>query len=221
MRYNRIFILVLLLFGLFSKGYASQLHYEQLRVAKINVVFQNNETCDKTSVLAGLETKVGNFFSQYEFDRDLKALAELYNRVEPLIEEKNGELYITLFIWCKPTIREIIFVGNNTISTKKLCKELSIKPGEIFDRESFIQGFNKLKNLYIKKGFFEAELDFCIHEVSETDKIDIQIIVNEGRAGKVKRIEFCGLTHKEEVDLLQLIATKRYRFLFSLSLIHI
>ncbi len=216
MRYRIFGFALFLLF--ITKGYALPVQYEQLRIAKINVVSKNTSSTssfDKRSVLARMETKVGGVFSQYEFDSDLKALAEVYDRVEPIIEEKNGELYITLAIWCKPTIRQITFCGNEKIRTKKLIKELDIKIGEIFEREAFIQAFNKLKALYIKKGFFQAEFDFCIEEVCEGEQIDIQILISEGRAGKVKRIDFCGLTHTEEVELLQIIATKRYRFLFS------
>lgn len=216
MRNVKYLLLFLLLF--ITQVYGAQMQYEQMRVAKIQILPQNVSSTalfDTHGVLAKMETKVGNLFSQYEFDGDLKTLAEQYDRIEPLIEEKNCELYITLKIWCKPTIQKIIFCGNEKFRAKKLLKQLGIKAGEIFERETFIVAFNKLKTFYVKKGYFEAELDFSITPVCDGEEIEICISINEGKAGKVKRIEFCGLTHIEEVDLLQVMATKRYRFLFS------
>lgn len=191
--------------------------YETMRVAKIDFIPENlstETTFSPSTVRARLHTKVGNLFSQSEFDEDLKMLAEEYDQVIPSIEVINNELYVCLRIWFKPTIREILICGNEQIASKKLLKELDLECGTLFEREAFVTAFNKLKLLYVKKGYFEAELDYEIIPL-ESGNIDIQITVCEGRAGKIKEICLVGLTSKEESEILEELLSKPYNLLLS------
>ncbi len=197
-------------------GFAQQ--YEMMRVGKIEIIPENLPTdtsFDMKAVRTRMHTKSGNFFSQNEFDSDLKMLAEDYERVEPSINVSNGQLCITLRVWLKPTIRNICFCGNERVSNKRLNKELSLSPGDTYERETFIKDFNKMKQLYVKKGYFESELDYEITPVDCDRQVDIKICVDEGRAGKIKGVEFCGMTSCEESEILELMVTKKYNFLLS------
>ena len=188
-----------------------------MRVAKIDIIAENlapEMAFNPSSVRARMHTKVGSFFSQIEFDNDLKLLASEYDQIEPSLEVINNEIYIKLQIWFKPTIREIKFCGNEHIATKKLNKTLEIETGSLFERETFIKAFNKLRLLYVKKGYFEAELNYEVIPVA-TNQIDIEIQICEGRAGKIKEICFSGLNPQEENDLLEVLLTKKYNLLLS------
>lgn len=209
-----VFLLFLLCLGL---PLSAQV-YEQMRVAKIEIIPQNQSadvTFNPSTVRAKLITKIGNYFSQSEFDQDLKMLANEYDQVEPMIKVVNHEINITLSIWFKPTIRSITYSGNEHISTKKLKKTLEVESGDIFNREDFITHFNKLRQLYVKKGYFEAELDYEILPAEGTNQIDLRIVVNEGRAGKIQQIEFSGMSGPEEEELLDLIVTTKHNFFLS------
>jgi len=191
--------------------------YEMMCVGKIEIVPCNstNETFDARALRARLHTKVGNVFSQAEFDEDLKALSLDYASVEPSIEVLGHDLAITLKIWFKPTIREIVFCGNERVSSKKLFKELEIELGSYYDPEGFLEKFNKIRQLYVKKGYFESDLSYEVLPCEGCNEVSIQVQVYEGRAGKIKRIEFCGLTGHEESELLDLMVTKKHNFLLS------
>lgn len=191
--------------------------YESLRVAKIDILAENLDVemaFNPNSVRASLHTKVSGFFSQAEFDEDLKLLAAEYDQIEPELQIINNEIYITLHIWFKPKVHAINFCGNERVSTKKLTKTLEIECGAIFERENFIKAFNKLRLHYVKKGYFEAELDYEIIPI-DSNQVDIQINIHEGPAGKIKKVCFSGLTSREESDLLELMVTKKYNLLLS------
>lgn len=183
-------------------------------VLSIEVVPQNlgGTTFIPAKVTAEMQTKVGAPFLQNEFDEDLKKLAAEYDRVEPLINYRENGVHISIRIWFKPSIRSIAFKGNDKIPSDKLAKELDIFAGQVFEREAFITGFNKLKTFYIKKGYFEADLDFAIIEDPQGCDIDIEIAVSEGKAGFISMITFCGVTDCEEDDLRDLMLTKRYYY---------
>ncbi|MFZ0565801.1 MAG: outer membrane protein assembly factor BamA [Chlamydiales bacterium] len=192
--------------------------YEQLRVAKIEVEVENlpsTTAFNVNAVRTRMQTKIGGYFSQNEFDEDLKMLVEEYDRIEPTIKVINNEIHITLQVWLKPIVRSIYFCGNEHVSTKKLKKKLELDTGSVFEREAFIKAFNALKLLYVKKGYFEAEFDYEIIPIEEFNQIDIHINICEGRAGKIKEIRFEGLTPREEDEIIELMLTKKYNLLLN------
>lgn len=193
--------------------------YENQPIERLEVVIESrgNDTCDLVPgmITSRITTREGSFFSQNDFDGDLKILARDFDLVEPELQSVNGKMYIVLKIWTKPQIRCIRWHGNTHVLTPELRKELGIKSLSTFDRLAFNKAFNKLKAFYIKQGFFEAELSYDISVDSECNEVDIDIKICEGRAGHIKNIIFCGFTNCEESELLDLIITKEYNFLFS------
>lgn len=189
--------------------------FEEKSVASIEVSLQNpppGSSFDPKTVISRLKTKIGDPFSQTTFDSDLKALSDQFDRVEPTISVHNSQVYVLLKVWPRPQIRSIKWEGNTHFKTKTLQKELRVKPSSTFNRQAFNKSFNKLKEFYVKKGYFEAELQYTLHQDPKTNEIDIQIHVKEGRAGKIDEIAFKGFSGSEESELLGMIQTKKYNF---------
>lgn len=198
--------------------YAPTEAYENKTVGKIDIQMENlppDASFDPKPVLGRLNTKMGDPFSQMVFDTDLKTLSEEYDRVEPSVEVINGEVYITIKVWPRPIISEITWTGNDHISSKTLQKELGIKPKKTFNRVEFNKSFNKLKEYYVKKGYFESQLFYTVIPDSKTGQVKVQVTVNEGRSGIIDDIEFKGFTSGEESRLLDMIYTKKYNFFTS------
>jgi len=192
--------------------------FDQKTVAKIRVSVETTppgHTVDTEVITESLSTKIGDPFSQMAFDRDLKSLSEKYERVDPTVTVRDGEVYISLKLWEKPYIRKIKWMGNKRISTKKLASELDIKQHSIFNRDEFNKAFNKVKEYYIKKGFFEAQLGYRIIPIPRTNEVTIDIEVKEGRSARIKEIEFEGFSSDEESDVLHMINTKKYNIFTS------
>lgn len=190
---------------------------ENQLLEKIDIVIHKQSVTETESqvIRARLSTKQGSFFSQTEFDEDLKALSQDYDRVEPVVEVLEDRIYITLHLWPKPTIRSIEWRGNEKIVTNRLRRELNIKPFTIFERQTFTTAFHKLKAYYTRKGFFEAALDYEVINCPETNEVDILIDIKEGRAGKIQKIVFENFTEKEEHEVLEQMVTKKYNIFMS------
>lgn len=212
----RLLLPFLLLLSIFSNAYALP-QYENQAINKLEIIVEGGSVTEDLlcSIQSRITTKEGGFFSQSDFDSDLKILVRDFDQVEPEVQSIGGSVQITIKVWPKPTIRSIRWCGNTHISSSDLRGELGIKPFTTFDRLSFNKAFHKVKAYYVKKGFFEAELDYVIVPDCETGEVDIEIIIKEGRAGHIKNIIFSGITCDEESDLLDLMVTKEYNFLFS------
>ncbi len=186
-------------------------------VGNIQVIIHHAgaEETNTRSLVNRLQTKVGEPFSQLDFDEDLKLLSEEYDRIEPAVDLYGDEVRITLDLWPRPTISEIVWVGNQKIRKKSLDRALGIRAGTPFDRHEFNAAFNKVKALFIKKGYFEARLTYKAIPLPETNEVEIRVDIEEGRSGHIRKIRFKGFTPKEELEVLKLIQTQKYSFIAS------
>ncbi len=207
----------ILIHPVFSQTQSSET-YETKRVASISIKVEpliQNEMFNSDRVLSRLRTKTGDPFSQLTFDQDLKTLSEEYDRAEPTIQVNQGEVFISIKIWKKPIIRQIKWSGNREITTKRLQKELAINPSTVYNREEFNKSFNKVRDYYIKKGYFDAQLQYTVSPDPHNNEVNITIRVDEGSSGRIDTIAFYGFNKSEESDLLHMINTKKYNFFTS------
>lgn len=215
--HKKIMTLLIALLSLSSSLIAQSIQYENQVIQKLDVQIMTPSSTEKDveGIKARIRTRQGDVFSQTEFDNDLKTIAKEYDRILPSLESIDGQMFITLKVWPKPTIRTITWQGNDKLDTKTLQKELGIATCSVFDRLSFNKAFNKLKGYYVKKGFFEAELEYNVTHVPETNEVDIVIAICEGRAGRIKSIVFHNFTSDEEEEILEKMVTKEYNFFLS------
>jgi outer membrane protein insertion porin family len=216
--YSSLLLLTCTPFDLAADDDISTVSIESRHVERIDVQAENlpaNASFDPKPVLEKLNTKVGDPFSPTVFDTDLKTLAGQYDRVEPEVHTRNGEVFITLKVWLRPTIRSITWTGNSHLKSSALRKELGVKGVKTFNRVAFNKQFNKVKEYYVKKGYFESQLSYTATPVPDTNEVDIAIQVVEGRAGIVDEIVFSGFTRKEKSRILEMIHTKKYNFFTS------
>lgn len=206
-RNKLVFSLLFLPLALFGQI----LPYDNQVIETIDVeLMTQGDSHSKSSILSRMSAKRGGLFSQTQFDRDLKALAQEFDWVEPAVYSVNGKIQITLKVWPKPLIRSIVYCGNKEVHTSELQDELEIAPFTLFDRVSFNTAFHKLRTLYIKKGYFESTLSYNLVRDECTNEVDIEIIIKEGRSGRIKGICFCGLDDCEMDDILDLMVTQRW-----------
>lgn len=197
--------------------YSTEL-YDDKKISRIEIVLDSpdpNASFDPRPLLSQMKTKEGDDFSQLTFDSDLKTLSNQYDRVEPSIRLKDGQIYIAILVAPKPIIHKIEFTGNQKFSTSTLQSELDIKPQTVFNRQDFNKAFNKLKSYYFKKGYFEAQLDYTLSSVPDSNQVDVQIHIEEGRPGIIKKIVLKGFTKSEMSDITEQMYLKNYNFLTS------
>lgn len=208
----------LLLFCSFLGSLQAIEEYEGKRVSEVKISAKglpSGVPFDSRSVLVRLKTKAGELFSQDAFDEDLKLLSREFYEVDPSIDQVNGQLIVHLLLTPKPTIRSINWSGNEKQDEKKLKKELDIKTGTLYDRKVFAEAFDNVKAYYVKRGFFNAQLNYTVHHDPETNVVDINIHVEEGLSGRVGEIAFVGFSKKEEGELSDLVLTKEYNLFLS------
>ncbi len=210
-------LLCSLLFGAITLPLLGAEFYDDKKVSRIEVVIEcpGESATDTAPVRSRLKTQEGDDFSQLIFDNDLKALSEEYERVEPSIQLKNDQVVIEIRVCPRPLIHQIQWQGNQQFKTSTLQEELDVKPGTIFNRQNFNKSFNKVREFYFKKGYFESQLTFSLQPSPDSNEVDILIEIHEGSPGYIKEILFSGFTKEEKDELQEQMYLKKYNFLFS------
>lgn len=217
---QRIYFLGVFLFFLLTFTLPSQAleQYEGKEISGIDIIVKNlpsDNYFEENAIRLRLKSKVGEIFSQLAFDADLKVLAQEYNDVDPILKVENEKIHIALHVSLKPIVASIVWKGNKGIKISKLKKELGIKERSVFDRAVFNRAFYKLKALYVKKGFFEAELNYKADFSEEKNEVEIVIDIKEGRSGHIQGVDFKGLSKEEKAEILEMMLMKKYNLFTS------
>jgi len=216
---TRFFPILSLFFCFFATSLFAQVDIFESLVVKhiqVNVVNAAPGTVMQTNpIVARMKTKVGKVFSQVDFDDDLKTLAQDYADVDPVVDVVDGGIIVTLNVSLRPHIRSIQWCGNYSISSGKLIKELSVGVGNVFDRAEFNKALFEVRKFYVKRGYFEVDLDYCVEYDNVNNEVDILIEINEGRSGKIRSVKLINFTSEEESELQAMLVTQPWNFFYS------
>ena len=208
-----------LLFCLIATSLFSQADFYESLVVKhiqVNVVNAPPGTLIQTNpVVARMKTTPGKVFSQVDFDEDLKSLASDYADVDPVVEIVDGGIIVTLNVSLRPFIRSIQWCGNAAISSGRLTKELGLHAGDVFDRSEFNKAAFEVRKFYVKRGYFETDLDYSVEYDQENNEVDIVFDVTEGRSGKIRSVKFFNFSPEEVTDLQGMLVTQGWNFFYS------
>lgn len=104
----------------------------------------------------------------------------------------------------------ISFIGNETVGSKDLMKELSFMELRNFNDEMLDEAVLNLKSLYHQKGFLNPQIAPVISESDE--KIEISFFIFEGNRVKIRSIRFSGNTLSDR-RLKEIMISKEGEFL--------
>lgn len=193
------------------------LEYEKSKIDEVHIILPKRAdgTYSSSGIAQELKTQPGHTFSQEQFDEDLKHLSTQFDRVEPKISEKEGELTIDIYLTPKPEIKDITFSGNSAVSSKKLRKELGLRAGDLYDSASLARGLTKIREYYVGKSYFAANVSYDVNRSKNGDVVGIHITVKEGKSGRISQVFFKGVSKKRASELRDAIYTKKYNGLTS------
>ncbi|MBR6199893.1 MAG: outer membrane protein assembly factor BamA [Spirochaetales bacterium] len=206
-------------------GYEEDIELEDKLIFK--VIYTGLKKVRPRELIAVQVTKEGMPFDASLLEQDYKNFFELdyfedvIVKADKAVDPKTnlampGYINIIYEFQEKPTIRKIIFNGNDSIAYGYLIGDVSIKKGDFFRKSEVVADIYNLKEKYQKKGYNYVNIDYEVVENEELklhNQVDIVFNVDEGVETYVSEIAFEGISKFTPQSLKAKMKTKERAFL--------
>jgi len=182
-----------------------------VKVAELEVV--GNVRIEKDAILAVMKTKKGERLDPQTLDEDLKAIFKMGYFEDVLMESQDvpeGKK-IVIKVVERPSIGKIVLKGNKKISEEDLLKEFGVKQYSIFNEKKIKEGILKIKELYKKKGFYQADIQYELSSLPN-NQLELKLNIKEGSKIYITEIQFVGNKHFSSGKLKKVMETSEKGF---------
>lgn len=157
------------------------------------IAFSGNRKVEDAAILAVLSSKRGQPLSVPRLAADVRAIWAMgyFEDVQVNLLQSSRGAILVYVVKEKPSVRKIIVGGNDEVDLDKINEVLNLKKDAILDVSLVKQNLEKIRDLYIEKGFYLAEVDYSIRKVSRS-QVDIIFTVKEHAKVVIRSINFIG-----------------------------
>lgn len=172
------------------------------------------ERIDEGYVRNQIRTAAGQPYSAKQMSDDVGRLLRTgrFLDVRATPEAADGEVVITLVVREKPVIAAIEIRGNIKFATKDLLKDLDFGAGDPVDRYLINQGRDQIERKYRDGGY--AYVEVTVDEEAIKNEQRVVYTIAEGPRVRVREITFEGNTAYKPKELMRLVNTKTYIWIF-------
>jgi outer membrane protein insertion porin family len=179
----------------------------------VRIKIEGNKRVEAEAIRLNLTSRVDEPLDPARVRADIKAIFAmgLFDDVQVDLEETQAGAVLTYIVREKPAIRKILVVGNDDVDLEDIQKVVNLKPFSILNLDEVKRNIEKVKDLYVEKGFYLAEID---HELVErpANEVDVLIKVDEHAKVLIKRIRFIGNNKVSDDQLTERMQTKEGGF---------
>jgi len=201
---------LLLLLALVSPGifWVDALVFSQKAAAQGAIVRQievdGNRRVEPETVRSYLRFSVGDIYDPRKVNQSIKSLfaTGLFSDVQ--IDRQGGIVYVTVVE--NPVISQVAFEGNSEIDVETLTNEVQLKPRSVFTRARVQADVQRILDVYRRQGRYAATVEPKIIQL-EQDRVNLVFEITEGKATKVKGINFIGNNAFSDSQLRDVIST--------------
>lgn len=174
------------------------------------VRFRGNRKAEDDAIRLAIGLRAGDKLNAEKLREDIKNVWKMGYFEDVQVEassEKDDKIGVVFVLREKPVIRKIYLSGNSEVSVDKINEVLDLKKETILDPAKIKRNEEKIRDLYIEKGFYLAEVS---HEVQRKDqnKVDVYFIIDEHAKVEVRQVRFLGNAHVSADDLKGAMGTQ-------------
>ena len=154
------------------------------------------------TVFNHIPVKIGE---RIESEQTSSIIRELYQTgfFKDVRLEREDDVLI-VFVQERPAIAQISISGNDSMETEGLLlslKDIGLAEGRVFNNSVLDRIERELRRQYFSNGKYGVKLQSTVTPL-ERNRVAVDIMIKEGSAARIKRINIVGNTTYEEEDLL-------------------
>lgn len=195
----------------------SKIKLEVLKKEQIaEIEIQGNKILDKEVILLRLKTKKGDIFDPKVINEDLKNLYSLgyFQDIKFSLQDVPDGKKLIIQVKEKPLIQAISVEGAKEIDSDDILETISSKKGSILNLKIVSEDLDKIKELYRKKGYYNAKVSYKLEESPDKKTARLIFVINEGKKLYIKKITIEGAKQLDPDDIKDELALQE-RGIFS------
>jgi len=184
-------------------------------VREINIEYIGPKTVAKSVILSNMRTTVGGVYSAASVEEDVRNLyatgffTNLAIKDEPL----GDGVKVNVVVQPKPLVKEIVIRGAGKIKESRVKKEIKSKVGEPLSEQQISTDTDKVKDLYLGKGYNQVQVSYKIDTNEEFGRSVVTFIISEGERAYVTEVDFVGNAHLTTKELRKILKTRKKNLL--------
>lgn len=205
----RSLVCVLLLWLAVAPGAWAQV-YEPPTGRVVEVQVEGVRRLEPFVVLSAVNLGRGDELSASRVRRDLKSVYDtgFFDDVRVSTREADGGVILVFTVVEKPAIRQVLLEGHKKLDDEDLREVLDIRAFSVLNSASVERNRQRLHELYVEKGYFLADIQPRVVEVSES-QVDLVFDITENRKVVVADISFTGNEHMQASRMRRFMQTKQ------------
>jgi outer membrane protein insertion porin family len=187
-----------------------------LRVTKLQ--FRGNRKVEDDAIKVNLKTAPGVTLTQEMVRDDVRTIWKMgfFDDVQVEVAEGKTGSVVTFILREKPSIKKIYISGNDEVALTKINEVLNVKREEILDLAKLKKNVEKIKDLYVEKGFYMAEVTYEVKR-DTASTVDVWFHVSEHAKVEVRRVNFVGNRAIPDQQLREVVTTREGNLLSFLT----
>lgn len=173
------------------------------------IVVSGNQRVETETILAYIAISPGQPFNAEQVDMSLKALFATGFFADVQFEQVNSALVVKVIE--NPTVNQVMFEGQKSLTTEKLEKEVQIKPRAWFSVGRVQADKKRLIEVYRRSGYFSTQITPKILEKPQ-NRVDLIFEIKEGPKTGIRKINFIGNTQFTDQQLKGVVATEESKW---------
>jgi outer membrane protein insertion porin family len=184
-------------------------------VREIDVEYIGPKTVAKSVILSNMRTTVGEVYSASSVEEDVRNLyatgffTNLAIKDEPL----GDGVKVNVVVQPKPLVKEIVINGAHKLKTARVKKEIKSKVGEPLSEQQISADADKIKDLYLGRGYNQVQVSYKIDTNEEFGRSVITFTISEGERAFVTEVDFIGNDHLTAKELRKVMKTRKKNLL--------
>lgn len=176
-----------------------------------SIDIEGNKRVEDSSILSQLRTQKGKKLSRRQLSQDLKRLWRLgyFEDIQIDAKTKAGLVSLTFKVVEKPAVSKVFYEGNDELSTEDIEEVVNVRPFQILDVSKIKSNAQKIKELYLEKGYYLAEVDYTIKpNLKLPGQSDVTFVIREFSKVQVKFVTFLGNKFIKDAELQKIMSTQ-------------
>jgi len=175
----------------------------------VRVQFRGNRKVEDDAIRVTLHTLPGSSLNKEILQEDVRAIWRMgyFEDVQVETTDTPGGVLLTYVIKEKPALRKIYVSGHEEVGLSKINEVLDIKKEQILDLAKIKKNVEKIRELYLQRGFYMADVDYELRRDSPGE-VDVHFHVHENSKVEVRRVNFTGNKHATDQELRDVMLTQ-------------